>query len=271
MTDERHDPGRDDSPPGGDDATVTRRERNDEVWLASSPPDATGGDRLAASLRTLVADALAGGATAVHWETEGGTADAVNEVAARAGLAVARDILRLERALPLPGPIAREVPAITTRALRPGTADEAAWVRCNNRAFADHPDQGRESIASLHAAMAQPWFDASGFLLLDADPPVDAGGGLDGFCWTKVHPADATGPAAGEIYVIGVDPDAAGRRLGAALVAAGLDHMVAAGLTRVLLYVDAGNAPARRLYDRLGFVEVATRRVRSTASGQVTE
>jgi mycothiol synthase len=111
--------------------------------------------------------------------------------------------------------------------------------------------------------MAAPWFDATGFLLLDGDPPVDAGGRLDGFCWTKVHPASATGSAAGEIYVIGVDPDAGGRGLGRALVRAGLDHLAGRGLGRALLYVDADNQPARRLYDRLGFTTAGTRRVRS--------
>jgi mycothiol synthase len=57
----------------------------------------------------------------------------------------------------------------------------------------------------------------------------------------------------GEIYVIGVDPDAFGRRLGGALTVAGLDHLASRGLTVGMLYVDESNEPARKLYARLGF------------------
>ena len=252
---------------GSDDLRVTVRSRNGETWLTGPDPldaELTGERATAfADLLTALADrAAAEGATAVHWESDG-PEEAVDAVAARAGLDERRDILRLERALPL-APADADAPVVAVRPLRPGTADEAAWVATNNRAFAGHPDQGGETLASLHLAMAEPWFAADGVLLLDGDPPVDAGGGLAGFCWVKVHPATATDPAAGEIYVIGVDPDAGGHGLGRALVTAGLDHMAARGLTRALLYVDADNTPARRLYDRLGFTTARTRRVRST-------
>ena len=253
---------------GSDELRVAVRSRNGETWLTGPEPLDTGltGERASAfaDLLTALAErAAAEGATAVHWESDG-PEDAVDAVAARVGLDERRDILRLERPLPL-DPAEGDAPAvvIAVRPLRPGTADEAAWVATNNRAFAGHPDQGDETLASLHLAMAEPWFATDDLLVLDGDPPVDAGGGLDGFCWVKVHPATATDPAAGEIYVIGVDPDAGGRGLGRALVTAGLDHMVARGLTRSLLYVDADNTPARRLYDRLGFTTARTRRVRS--------
>jgi mycothiol synthase len=252
---------------GADHLRIEARTRNGETWLAGPDPldaplSGTAGERFAALLAALVDRAGADGATAVHWESEAAEAE-VDALAARTGLDQRRDILRLERALPLAPAEAGPTPAVAVRPLRPGTADETAWVATNNRSFAGHPDQGRESVASLHRAMAEPWFDAAGLLLLDGDPPVDAGGRLDGFCWVKTHPATAEGPAAGEIYVIGVDPDAGGRGLGRALVVAGLDHMAAHGLTRALLYVDADNAPARRLYDRLGFTVASTRRVRS--------
>jgi mycothiol synthase len=249
---------------GATPLTVAVRVRNDEAWITGPEPlDAplAGADRDAfATLLTAVAErAEAAGAGAVHWESDGTEAD-VDAVAARVGLDEQRDILRLDRALPLPAD--PDVPTLAVRPLRPGSADEAAWVTVNNRSFAGHPDQGRETVASLRRAMAEPWFDAEAFLLLDGDPPVDAGGRLDGFCWVKVHPAGDDGPAAGEIYVI-VDPDAGGRGLGRALVTAGLDHMAARGLGRALLYVDADNTAARRLYDRLGFTLTRTRRVRS--------
>ncbi len=252
---------------GSDDLRATVRTRNGEAWLTGPEPlDATldggHGTAFADLLAALVARAEVDGATAVHWETEADAA-AVDAVAARVGLDQRRDILRLVRDLPLPRDLAEAAPAVAVRPLRPGSADEAAWVATNNRAFAGHPDQGQESVATLHRAMAEPWFAADDLLLLDGDPPVDAGGRLDGSCWVKVHAATADAPAAGEIYVVGVDPDAGGRGLGRALVTAGLEHMASQGLTRALLYVDADNAPARRLYDRLGFTTASTRRVRS--------
>ncbi len=250
--------------PGTPGLRAEVRTRNGEAWITGPDPldrPLAGDDRraFAAVVHALAERAEAAGATAVHWESDGSEAD-VAAVAGLAGLDEVRDILRLERPLPLPP---QDGPTIAVRPLRPGTADEAAWVATNNRAFAHHPDQGRETVASLHAAMAEPWFAAADMLLLDGDPPVDDGGRLDGFCWVKVHPATDEEPAAGEIYVIGVDPDAGGRGLGRALVTAGLDHMADRGLTRALLYVDADNTAARRLYDRLGFALIRTRRVRS--------
>jgi mycothiol synthase len=75
-----------------------------------------------------------------------------------------------------------------------------------------------------------------------------------GFCWVKVH-EDPWGRA-GEIYVIGVGPDATGRGLGRVLLRRGLDAMAAAGLTEAFLYVENDNTPALGLYAAEGF-EVA--------------
>lgn len=77
------------------------------------------------------------------------------------------------------------------------------------------------------------------------------GGQMTGFCWTKIHP-DAK-PPVGEIYIIGAHPDYQGRGLGRALVLAGLDWLHGQGLTIGMLYVEANNDPAVRLYHRLGF------------------
>jgi mycothiol synthase len=169
-----------------------------------------------------------------------------------------RELLQLRRPLPVPAdhPSRAGAPPAPVRPFVPspgdeaGDDDEAAWVEVNNRAFAHHPSQGRETIDSLHAQMREDWFDPNGFLVLDdAERP----GHLAGSCWTKIHPARAEDPALGEIYVIGVDPRHEGHGLGRTLVLAGLDHLAAAGPAVGMLYVEADNAPALALYDRLDF------------------
>jgi mycothiol synthase len=137
-------------------------------------------------------------------------------------------------------------------AFRPGR-DEQAWLRVNARAFATHPEQGRWTEQDLRLREAEPWFDPAGFLLAWRGDP-DAGGTLLGSHWTKVHPAGDAGPdPVGEVYVLGVDPDAQGLRLGRALTDLGLAHLRSRGLDQVLLYVEEDNQRAVRLYEGTGF------------------
>jgi mycothiol synthase len=165
---------------------------------------------------------------------------------AERGFELTRTTLQLRRALPVEADARGQAEPISVRPFEPGR-DDAAWLEVNNRAFAWHPDQSGRTLDHLRALEAEPWFRADGFLVHDAD----RGGGLDGFCWTKIH--DEVDPPLGEIFVIGVDPDAHGRGLGRALVLAGLDWLHGAGLRHAMLYVEADNVPARHLYDSLGF------------------
>jgi mycothiol synthase len=149
----------------------------------------------------------------------------------------------MRRSLPVGEPY-----QLVTRPFRPGLDDEA-WLAVNNRAFDWHPEQGGWDEATLKARQAEPWFDPKGFLLHDEE--VDGQTRLAGFCWTRVH-ADHD-PALGEIYVVAVDPELQGRGLGRKLVLAGLDHLSSEGLGTGMLYVDAANRPAVKLYLDLGF------------------
>lgn len=159
-----------------------------------------------------------------------------------AGLALVREVLQLRCALPLPS---EDAPAVT-RSFVPG-ADDESFLEVNNRAFSWHPDQSGWTIEHLRSRCAEEWFDADGFLLHESD------GRLDGYCWTKVHPANGEDPAMGEIFVIGVDPDAHGRGLGRALTIAGLSYLSSLGLRVGMLHVEHDNERARRLYESLGF------------------
>ena len=163
-----------------------------------------------------------------------------DRIAETAGLRRGRELRQLRRGLPLE--LAHDPLAV--RPFRPGR-DEEAWLAVNNRAFRWHPEQGGWELETIRSRERQPWFDPDGFLLHERD------GRLAGFCWTKVHPDHD--PPLGEIYVIAVDPDFQGLGLGKALALAGLDHLAARGLKQAMLYVDADNLPALRLYENLGF------------------
>ncbi|MBO4208293.1 mycothiol synthase [Micromonospora echinofusca] len=207
--------------------------------------------------RALVETALAASPGRLHAWAHGDHPSAA-ALAVDLGFTRTRLLWQLRRPLgaDLPDPVLPD--GVALRAFAPGV-DDAAWLALNARAFADHPEQGRFDQEDLRVRMAEPWFDPAGFLLA-----VEASTGrLLGFHWTKIHgpdPAAGAGathrPAAGrigEVYVLGVDPDAHRGGLGRALTSAGLAYLRAQGLDRVMLYVDDENARAVALYERLGF------------------
>ena len=160
-------------------------------------------------------------------------------IATELGLDPWRELYEMRR--PLPHELRSSV---ATRSFVPG-ADDAEWVAVNNRAFADHGEQGGWTPETLALRVDEPWFDADGFRLHEID------GRLAAFCWTKLH--RELDPVVGEIYVIAVDPDFHGRGLGKQLTLAGLDAIADAGVRVANLYVDAGNTAAVGLYEALGF------------------
>jgi mycothiol synthase len=176
-----------------------------------------------------------------------GDEPAAQAFAGRHGFDRARVLWQMRRPLTTDLPDKPLPAGVTLRHFRPGS-DEAAWLRVNARAFADHPEQGRWTERDLLTREAEPWFDPAGFLLA-----VDIADTVLGFHWTKVHPAQGDEPAIGEIYVLGVDPGGHRRGLGAALSVAGLRHLARLGLTRAMLYADESNTAAVALYRRLGF------------------
>ncbi|MFD2090045.1 mycothiol synthase [Blastococcus deserti] len=192
------------------------------------------------------------------------------ELLAPRGFSRARVLLQMRRHLD-EGDLARIDPdprpalpdGVHVEPFRPGR-DEAAWLRVNARAFATHPEQGSWTAEDLRLREQEPWFDPEGFLLAWRGDP-DEGGQLLGSHWTKTHPAgDVADEPVGEVYVLGIDPDAQGMSLGRALTDLGLAHLRSRGLGQVLLYVEEDNTAAVRLYESRGFrrhaVDVSWRR-----------
>jgi mycothiol synthase len=178
-----------------------------------------------------------------------GESSAAAGAASRAGWVPVRTLLQLRRSLEdiaLPDELP---PDVRIRPFVPGVDDEA-WLRVNARAFATHPEQGQWTQADLDERMASAWFDPLGFLVADRVGP-DGTVDLIGYHWTKVH--HDMNPPAGEVYVLGLDPSAQGMGLGQALLLAGLLYLRHRGLNSVLLYVEAENAPALKIYLKAGF------------------
>jgi mycothiol synthase len=170
---------------------------------------------------------------------------AARHLADRLGLELFRELRQLRRGL---SPDAADLPparlpeGVTVRTFVPGQ-DDAAWLAVNAAAFAHHPEQGGLTQRDLAERQGESWFDPAGFFL------AFRGDTLVGFHWTKVHPGGV-----GEVYVVGVAPAEQGSGLGRALTSLGLRHLaVDRRLPTAMLYVDADNVPAVRLYERLGF------------------
>ena len=181
-----------------------------------------------------------------------GNHPAAAALADRFGFTADRDLWVMRRALPAGGgeplpPL--ELPdGVTIRGFRDEDAEDL--LRVNAAAFADHPEQGSLDADGLAVRRHEAWFDAAGLLVAR-----DADGAMLGFHWTKVHPAESEGGAEGpgEVYVVGVAPEAQGRGAGRLLTLAGLHHLADRGVDEVILYVEADNAPAVAVYRRLGF------------------
>ena len=168
-------------------------------------------------------------------------------LAASAGFERFRALWQMRRPLAEPLPEAAFPAGTSLRTFVTGR-DEAGWLRLNGRAFAKHPEQGSWTRRDVELREQEPWFDPAGFFI------AERGGAMAGFHWTKIHPGrPGADKPVGEVYVLGVDPDAHGGGLGKALTVAGLEYLRDRGLDEVMLYVDEDNTAAIRLYQDLGF------------------
>jgi mycothiol synthase len=188
-----------------------------------------------------------------------GHLDGARALAARSGYLVVRELWSMRR------PLLPDDGSLPPVALPDGFAardfivgqDEDAWLRVNARAFANHAEQGRLTRHDLDLRIAEPWFDPTGFILIEdtrgANPVLAASH------WTKIVPSTRprVRPTKGEVYVVGVDPAYQGLGLGRAVTVLGLEHLRERGVTEAMLYVDADNMAAIATYSRLGFTRFA--------------
>jgi mycothiol synthase len=177
-------------------------------------------------------------------------------IAKENGFTHTRTVVQMRRSLADPIPeIDKEIPI---RTFLPGL-DNQAWIDVNNRAFTDHPEQSDWSDKDLEIRTKESWFDPNGFLIADINNEIA------GFCWTKIHgghthkhsanEAEHDHDPIGEIYIMGVDPKFQGKGIGRAVTIAGLKHLRYQGIFSAMLYVDADNQSAIKLYTDLGFKE----------------
>jgi mycothiol synthase len=172
-----------------------------------------------------------------------GDSASARSLARRFEFSPARELLQLRLAA-LPGEEPPTPEGIVMATFRPDH-DAKEWLEVNNRAFSWHPENGGWTMNDLETRIRTDWFDPRGFLIAR-----DAGSGkMAGFCWTKHHDGSV-----GEIYIVATDPEYQGRGLGRFLTCAGLATLARGRAKSGMLYVDAENTAARRLYRDLGFV-----------------
>ncbi len=208
------------------------------VWTLGVADTSSEPDRFLRLVVKILADI--GVTRLVLWRPAGARAPGV-------GFRPVRDLLRMGTALPVTGHAV--IPAgLVVRGLN-AMDDLAALIQVNNRAFVDHPEQGGWTMEDLEARLSAPWFDIRGVRTGWIDDR------LVGFHWTKVHTEPGPdGGGVGEVYILAVEPSFHSQGLGRILALDGLAYLYRQRrVTRVILYVDAANRAATRLYRQLSF------------------
>lgn len=127
--------------------------------------------------------------------------------------------------------------------------DQETLLTINKAAFTELPDQAAWTKHDLQLRINEHWFDPAGLLILKKENEPVA------FCWTKIHTHhDDEHQPLGEIYVLAVLPEFQNYGLGKKLTLWALHHLRKRGLSEAMLYVDAKNHKAMKIYQEIGFV-----------------
>jgi len=137
-------------------------------------------------------------------------------------------------------------PALGCCHLQPGEEDKLAQIQ--NRAFAGtwgyNPNTVEEIIYRTNSSTCSP---EDIILTYEGDKVI-------GYCWTEIiGEGGTTTRRKGRIFMLGVDPDYRGRRVGKRALLAGLVHLKNKGLQVAELTVDSKNKVACALYQSIGF------------------
>lgn len=223
--------------PAGYAGLVLEDDGSGTVDLAA-PDDA---DAAVAALDAVESLARAEGAGTLQVWARRATEDDVRRLLDR-GYVEARRLAVLARPLSRAPEQSPTPDGVVIRTYRPDQ-DDAAVVDVLARAYAGTAEAGWD-LEGFRERRRYDWFDPDDLLLA-----VAADGAVAGIHWTKRR-----GPTVGEVYNLAVAPSAQGHRLGPALLTAGLRHLHRRGIREVLLWVDAANQRAVRLYEAQGFV-----------------
>lgn len=131
-----------------------------------------------------------------------------------------------------------------------GPQDNEVILEINKKSFVNLPDQASWNEDDLSLRLNEEWFNPKGLLIIrtQTNQPV-------AFCWTKIHGHHHhVHQPLGEFYVLAVLPEFRGQGLGRQLTLWGLHHLRGQKLAEAMLYVDASNESAKRIYLDLGFV-----------------
>lgn len=183
---------------------------------------------------------------------------AAEKLLMRAGFTPARNLYRMALDPEHMGEIIDASPALPAGFVpssleETGAAAHEAWVRVNADAFAGHPEQGRMTLEDFTTLMEEPWFDPADLIFALDVRNEETGPRLAGYAWIKTQRGESGEAPESELYVLGVDPQYAGRGLGAALLGESLKRMTEIQPSRITLYVDGDNENAVTLYKRSGF------------------
>lgn len=197
-------------------------------------------------------------------------AHGASPVSELSGARKVRELLVMSLGTPLPEVVAPKGMQVLTlaqsRELWGARADEEL-LRVNNEAFSWHPEQGGWDMARWERAQEAAWFDPDGVFLLwitpenaTAHPDVEQSIRLAGFHWTKYLSSQLVnnGGMVGEVYVIGLASEVQGKGVGKFLTTVGVNRLRQSGCEQVILYVEADNVPAVKVYERLGFAVTET-------------
>jgi GNAT superfamily N-acetyltransferase len=124
-------------------------------------------------------------------------------------------------------------------------------------ALRDSPDAFGSTLEREEAFAPEIWrtrLEDAARLALDLPLMAFDGGRPVGLLWAKV---DADDHGVVNLFQMWVDPGCRGRGVGLALLGRALSWAADKGASAVHLAVTAGDSPARRLYEREGFVTVS--------------